>query len=111
MQGQGARHKKKAAVTGCPTVKDLTILFVNCLGQFGTGLELSHFLSGNGNLLATGRINTLASRTLCNGKCTETYELYLLTSYQGSFYYIYCCIECLLGISLAQTSGLRDFSN
>ncbi len=96
---------------GCPIVKDLTILFVNCLGQFGTSLELSHFLSGNGYLLAIGRINTLASRTLCNGKCTETYELYLIASYQGSLNCIYCCIECLLGISLAQTSGLRDLSN
>ncbi len=93
------------------TIKYFTILLVNGLGKLGTGLELSHLLSGNANLFAAGRINTLAGRTLCNGKCTETYELNLLTSYQGSLYYIYCCIQCLLGISLAQTSVLCDLSN
>jgi len=86
-------------------------LLVNSISKLLTSLKLSNLLSSNLNLLLGSGVDTLAGGLLVNGESTETYELYFVTSYEGSLYSLNTCLKGLLCVNFGQTCTYCNLLN
>ena len=77
-------------------------LFVDCIAQLCTGLELGNLLGSDLNLLLGSGVDAFTGGALGNSECAETYELNLVTGHEGILNSVYCGIKGLLSVCLAQ---------
>lgn len=85
-----------------------TSFLVESVSQFGTGLELCHFLGGNLYLFLRCRVDTLTSRTLVYAERTKANKGNLVTGNKSFLYSGYGGVESFLGISLGNIGTSCD---